>query len=1333
MKLFLKLKNGAGRSFLAVLFLLFGWNHWASANQIDIGIFESSTPGKIEVRIRPDFTIYGAQTITAILYTLRWTDETIVITTLDNIAPFGVAFDGPPVLDEGYYYQKFWAVPMSPVGSTIPAGSERLISSFAYTGSDDACFELIENAWTEEHNGGPSIELTGIDYYGIIYAPFAPIPCTISLTCPGDISVAPASGECGATVTYTTPVAGGDCSDVTIVQTAGLPSGSYFPSGTTTNSFQAISSEGPTASCSFTVTVNALPGAAGSITGTSQVCRNQTGVVYSVEPVTGATSYAWTYTGAGATINGNGNTVTIDFGNLATSGNLKVRGVNLCGMGPASPNFLITVNPVPGAAGPITGTSTVCQGQGTVSYSVAPIAFATGYVWDYSGTGATINGSSTSVTVSFSPEATSGSLTVYGTNLCGSGAVSPAFSVTVNPLPGAAGAIAGPSAVCQGQDDVTYSITAIPDATSYVWNYSGTGATIVNNGTTALVSFSLTATAGSLTVQGVNSCGNGTASPAFPVTVDPLPGPAGPITGTTQVCQGQANVAFSVEPIPDATTYGWYYSGTGATISGSGPSVTVDFSAAATSGDLTVQGLNSCGNGATSPAYPVTVNGVPEPAGTISGAPAVCQDQEDVSFSVTLITGATGYVWAYSGTGATINGTGNSVTVSFSQEATSGNLSVYGTNFCGDGTASPDFPVTVNPLPGPAGIITGPASLCQGQDDVAYTIAAIPFATSYVWQYSGTGATISGTGASVTVAFSTSATSGDLTVYGVNDCGDGADSPGYAITVNTLPLSPVSGGNEAICADQPIPPLTVIVGAGETADWYADADGGEALASGTISYTPITAGTFYAQARNLTTGCQSLSRTAVTLIIHPLPDVFAGADQNIPNGTSTTISDATASGAAPLSFIWDPASAFVDPSELNPTTVNLLFTYEYDLAVTDGHGCVAHDQMTITITGGPLGANPAADPGSFCTGEETQLHANASGGSGEYTYTWTSVPEGFTSSLSNPMASPAVTTLYTVEVFDGFNTVMGSVTVTVHPLPEVYAGADQYIPFGASTLIADATASGEPELSYFWTPSDAFMDATVLNPITNNLTSSGDYTLTVTDGHGCQAGDGMTITISGNELIVDPDSDPGELCEGGTTQLTSGATGGSGTYSYSWVSEPPGFSSTQADPQASPAVTTTYTVVVDDGYSTVSGTVTVTVLPLPVVTCPGDLEALPDDPPFELTGGLPAGGTYSGDGVAGGLFDPAAAGNGEHTITYAYEDENGCTNLCTFVITVSGDVISGDANCDGVVNVLDIITIVNYIFELNPVPFCFDEADVNDDLIINVMDVIGTVNIIMAP
>jgi carboxypeptidase T len=59
-------------------------------------------------------------------------------------------------------------------------------------------------------------------------------------------------------------------------------------------------------------------------------------------------------------------------------------------------------------------------------------------------------------------------------------------------------------------------------------------------------------------------------------------------------------------------------------------------------------------------------------------------------------------------------------------------------------------------------------------------------------------------------------------------------------------------------------------------------------------------------------------------------------------------------------------------------------------------------------------------------------------------------------------------------------------------------------------------------------------------------------------------------------------------------------------------------------------------------------------------------------------------------------------------------------------------ILPGDANCDGMVNVIDVITTVNYVMGLNPEPFCPENADVTEDGIINVLDVIATVSIILS-
>lgn len=56
---------------------------------------------------------------------------------------------------------------------------------------------------------------------------------------------------------------------------------------------------------------------------------------------------------------------------------------------------------------------------------------------------------------------------------------------------------------------------------------------------------------------------------------------------------------------------------------------------------------------------------------------------------------------------------------------------------------------------------------------------------------------------------------------------------------------------------------------------------------------------------------------------------------------------------------------------------------------------------------------------------------------------------------------------------------------------------------------------------------------------------------------------------------------------------------------------------------------------------------------------------------FSLSGGTPAGGTYSGPGVIGTTFDPSVAGDGHHTITYSFNDPGGCSSYATDLIYVA--------------------------------------------------------------
>ena len=124
---------------------------------------------------------------------------------------------------------------------------------------------------------------------------------------------------------------------------------------------------------SIAVTVNPFPGQSGPITGTAIVCAGEEDVVYSVEPIADATTYVWSLP-PGATISsGLGASITVNYATNAASGNISVYGNNLCGNGMASPNFSLTVNPVPPAP--------IITNTGDTLYSNVPI----GNQWYYEG------------------------------------------------------------------------------------------------------------------------------------------------------------------------------------------------------------------------------------------------------------------------------------------------------------------------------------------------------------------------------------------------------------------------------------------------------------------------------------------------------------------------------------------------------------------------------------------------------------------------------------------------------------------------------------------------------------------------------------------------------------------------------------------------------------------------------------------------------------------------------------------------------------------------------------------------------------------------------------
>ena len=614
-------------------------------------------------------------------------------------------------------------------------------------------------------------------------------------------------------------------------------------------------------------------------------------------------------------------------------------------------------------------------------------------------------------------------------------------------------------------------------ATSYLWS---TGATTASINVTS---------AGSYTVQVTNASGcQSTASVATIVTVNALPAtPTITAGGPTTFCEGgSVNLTSSA-----GSTYLW---STGAATA----SINVS-----TSGSYTVQVTNANGcQSALSAATTVTVNALPAAPTITAGGPTTFCD----GGSVTLTSSAgTSYLWSTGATTASIN-----VTVS-------GSFTVRVTDVNGCQSAqSAATSVTVNVLPATPTIAAGgTTTFCEG-GSVTLTSSA---GTTYLWS---TGATT----ASINVTVSGSYT---VQVTNINGC-QSAPSAATAVTVNALPATPTitAGGPTNFCEGESV---TLTSSAGTTYLWSTGAT--------TAGINVTTAGSYTVQVTNAS-GCQSAASAATVVVINALPVVYAGTDATIPNGTSTTI-DATVTGIGPFTFSWSPTGLLTDALIEDPTTVNLSITTIFTLTATSATTtCSNSNTVIITISGGPLSSTPEATPGTVCAGENVQLHALASGGSGSYTYTWTSAPAGFTSAVADPIANPEVNTTYYVLVDDGFSTVNSQIDVTVNPLPVTPTiTADGPITFcegGSVTLTSSA------ETSYLWSTG-----ATTANI---DVTTAGSYTVQVTNTNGCQSASSLTTVVTVNDLPATPTitaDGPTTFCAGGSVTLTSSAA-----TSYLW-------------------------------------------------------------------------------------------------------------------------------------------------------------------------------------
>jgi gliding motility-associated-like protein len=285
--------------------------------------------------------------------------------------------------------------------------------------------------------------------------------------------------------------------------------------------------------------------------------------------------------------------------------------------------------------------------------------------------------------------------------------------------------------------------------------------------------------------------------------------------------------------------------------------------------------------------------------------------------------------------------------------------------------------------------------------------------------------------------------------------------------------------------------------------WQQSLDNGitwtDIAGASTNSYTTVfsVAGVFKyrmtaSEAGNINIARCRVSSNVLTIIIDAIPIPQATNSSPVCIGSSVTLTakDGTQyTWTGPNGFSSSIASPTITSPKLNDAG-------KYYVQVKTKGGCSKIDSTVITLN--PLPLANAGKAVNICENSSANLLAT-----GGINYQWTPATGLSDAEIATPVASPLITTRYTVKVTNQFNCdATDTVTVTVLKKPVADAGTDKKIIEGQSVQLT-AIPGGDVG-SYFWTPAQFINNTSILTPVVSPLTDF-TYTFHVLSGNGCGA------------------------------------------------------------------------------------------------------------------------------------------------------------------------------------------------------------------------------------
>lgn len=228
-----------------------------------------------------------------------------------------------------------------------------------------------------------------------------------------------------------------------------------------------------------------------------------------------------------------------------------------------------------------------------------------------------------------------------------------------------------------------------------------------------------------------------------------------------------------------------------------------------------------------------------------------------------------------------------------------------------------------------------------------------------------------------------------------------------------------------------------------------------------------------------------------TVTVNAKPVTTANNNGPACSGTSLVLS---ASGGT--QYAWDGPTGFTATgTAVTMNNIQLSQAGKYYVTVSSAAGCMNRDSTTIIVNPVPTAVTgfPRA---TICEGDTAQLSA-----SGGIDYQWIPVAGLSGTTIPDPKAFPAGTTLYSVIVSNAYSCKdTATVTVDVIPNPTAHAGPDKII-FEGQSVSLSGSVNG-PGNNYYWSPGDHISDIHSLHPVVDPPADQY-YTLTVVSDSGC--------------------------------------------------------------------------------------------------------------------------------------------------------------------------------------------------------------------------------------